>query len=89
MGRPNIRSDKSEDLLHALVEHSRGIESNNMRRIVFIVFFTLLCVVASAQSSATDSLYLDSIYRHLELDEYTITARVRLDWRNLHRNILC
>jgi outer membrane cobalamin receptor len=33
--------------------------------------------VASAQSSATDSLYLDSIYRHLELDEYTITARVK------------
>ena len=61
----------------ALVEHSRGIESNNMRRIVSIVFFTLLCVVASAQSSATDSLYLDSIYRHLELDEYTITARVK------------
>ena len=89
MGRPNIRSDKSEDLLHALVEHSRGIELNNMRRIVFMVFFTLLCVVASAQSSATDSLYLDSIYRHLELDEHTIAARVRLDWRNLHRNILC
>ena len=77
MGRPNIRSDKSEDLLHAEVEHSRGIESNNMRRIVSIVFFTLLCVVASAQSSATDSLYLDSIYRHLELEEYTITARVK------------
>ena len=48
-----------------------------MHRIVSIVFFTLLCVVASAQSSATDSLYLDSIYRHLELDEYTITARVK------------
>ena len=77
MGRPSIRSDKSEDLLHAEVEHSRGIESNNMRRIVSIVFFTLLCVVASAQSSATDSLYLDSIYRHLELEEYTITARVK------------
>ena len=27
--------------------------------------------------SATDSLYLDSIYRHLELDEYTVTARVK------------
>ena len=77
MGRPSIRSDKSEDLLHAEVEHSRGIESNNMRRTVSIVFFTLLCVVASAQSSATDSLYLDSIYRHLELEEYTITARVK------------
>ena len=77
MGRPNIRSDKSEDLLYAFVEHSRGIESNNMRRIVSIVFFTLLCVVALAQSSATDSLYLDFIYRHLELDEYTITARVK------------
>ena len=48
-----------------------------MRRIVSIVFFTLLCVVASAQMSATDSLYLDSIYRHLELDEYTVTARVK------------
>ena len=48
-----------------------------MRRFVSIVFFTLLCVVASAQMSATDSLYLDSIYRHLELDEYTVTARVK------------
>ena len=48
-----------------------------MRRIVSIVFFTLLCVVAAAQSSATDSLYLDSIYRHLELDEYTVIARVK------------
>ncbi|MBO5817102.1 MAG: TonB-dependent receptor plug domain-containing protein [Paludibacteraceae bacterium] len=48
-----------------------------MRRTVSIVFFTLLCVVASAQTSATDSLYLDSIYRHLELDEYTVTARVK------------
>ena len=48
-----------------------------MRRIVSIVFFTLLCVVAVAQNSATDSLYLDSIYRHLDLDEFTITARVK------------
>ena len=48
-----------------------------MRKTVSIVFFTLLCVVASAQNSAADSLYLDSIYRHLELDEYTVTARVK------------
>ena len=48
-----------------------------MRRTVSIVFLTLLCVVASAQNNATDSLYLDSIYRHLELDEYTVTARVK------------
>ena len=61
----------------AFVEHSRGIESDNMRRIVSIVFFTLVCVVAFAQNSAADSLYLDSIYRHLELDEYTVTARVK------------
>ena len=32
---------------------------------------------AFAQSNAVDSLYLDSIYQHLELEEYTITARVR------------
>ena len=48
-----------------------------MRRTVSIVFFTLLCVVAFSQNSATDSLYLDSIYRHLELEEYTITACVK------------
>ena len=48
-----------------------------MRRIVSIVFFTLLCAAAAAQYSAADSLYLDSIYRHLELDEYTVTARVK------------
>ena len=48
-----------------------------MRRTISIVFFTLLCVVAAAQNSAADSLYLDSIYRHLELDEYTVTARVK------------
>ena len=76
-GKAEQRSDKSEDLLHALVECSRGIESNNMRKIISIVFFTLLCVVALAQHSAADSLYIDSIYRHLELDEYTVTARVK------------
>ncbi len=76
-GKAEQRSDKSEDLLHALVERSRGIESNNMRKIISIVFFTLLCVVALAQHSAADSLYIDSIYRHLELDEYTVTARVK------------
>ena len=76
-GKAEQRSDKSEDLLCALVEHSRGIESGNMRRLLSILFFTLLCVVAFSQNSAADSLYLDSIYRHLELDEYTITARVK------------
>ena len=60
-----------------LVEHSRGIESSNMRRIVSIVFFTLLCVVAFSQNSAADSLYLDSIYRHLDLEEFIVTARVK------------
>ena len=59
------------------VEHSRGIESNNMRRLLSILSFTLMCVVAFSQNSATDSLYLDSIYRHLDLEEYTITARVK------------
>ena len=48
-----------------------------MRRLLSIVFFTLLCVVAFSQNNAADSLYLDSIYRHLELEEYTITACVK------------
>ena len=48
-----------------------------MRRIVSIVFFTLLCVVAFSQNSAADSLYLDSIYRHLDLEEFIVTARVK------------
>jgi len=36
-----------------------------------------MCVAAFSQNNAADSLYLDSIYRHLELEEYTITARVK------------
>ena len=48
-----------------------------MRRLVSILFYTLMCVAAFSQNNAADSLYLDSIYRHLELEEYTITARVK------------
>ena len=48
-----------------------------MRRLVSIVFLALTCVAAFSQNNAADSLYLDSIYRHLELEEYTITARVK------------
>ena len=48
-----------------------------MRRLLSIVFLTLSCVAAFAQNNVADSLYLDSIYRHLELEEYTITARVK------------
>ena len=48
-----------------------------MRRLVSIVFLALSCVAAFSQNTAADSLYLDSIYRHLELEEYTITARVK------------
>ena len=59
------------------LEHSRGIESSNMRRLVSILFFTLICVAAFSQNNAADSLYLDSIYRHLELEEFTISARVK------------
>ena len=67
----------------ALVEHSRGIESNNMRRTVSIVFFTLLCVVAFSQNSATHSSLsftteqLDSITKHYDLEEFVVTARVK------------
>ena len=48
-----------------------------MRRLLSIVILTLSCVAAFAQNNVADSLYLDSIYRHLELEEYTITARVK------------
>ena len=58
-----------------------------MRRIVSIVFFTLLCVVAFPQNNAADNQYpiadnqypiADSLIAHyLELDEYTVTARVK------------
>ena len=62
-----------------------------MRRLVSIVFFALSCVAAFSQNnaantsslegrsdvSASDSLYLDSIYRHLELEEFTVSARVK------------
>ena len=62
-----------------------------MRRLVSIVFFALSCVAAFSQNnaanssflegrldvSAADSLYLDSIYRHFELEEFTVSARVK------------
>lgn len=62
-----------------------------MHRLVSIVFFALSCVAAFSQNnaanssflegrsdvSAADSLYLDSIYRHLELEEFTVSARVK------------
>ena len=62
-----------------------------MRRVLFISFFTLMWVAAFSQNnaannssregrlgeSASDSLHLDSIYRYLELDEYTITACIK------------
>ena len=68
-------------VLYALVEHSRGIESNNMRRFVSIVFFTLLCVAAFSQNNAADSLLALSpdslIARYIDLEEYTVTARVK------------
>ena len=62
-----------------------------MRRLVSIVFLALSCVAAFSQNnaanssslegrsdvSAADSLYLDSIYRHLELEEFTVSARVK------------
>ena len=47
-----------------------------MRRLVSIVFFALSCLAAFSQNNAADSLYLDSIYRHLELEEYTIEGNV-------------
>ena len=52
-----------------------------MRRFVSIVFFTLLCVAAFSQNNAADSLLALSpdslIARYLELEEYTVTARVK------------
>ena len=54
-----------------------------MRRIVSIVFFTLLCVVAFPQNNATQSSssltteQLDSIEKQYDLDEFVVTARVK------------
>lgn len=52
-----------------------------MRRLISIVFFTLLCVAAFSQNNAADSLLALSpdslIARYLELEEYTVTARVK------------
>ena len=52
-----------------------------MRRFVSIVFFTLLCVAAFSQNNAADSLLALSpdslIARYIELEEYTVTARVK------------
>ena len=58
-----------------------------MRRFVSIVFFTLLCVVAFSQNNAADNQYpiADSQYpiadsliaRYIDLEEYTITARIK------------
>ena len=52
-----------------------------MRRLISIVFFTLLCVAAFSQNNAADSLLALSpdslIARYIDLEEYTITARVK------------
>ena len=48
-----------------------------MNRRFLIWLFALSCLAAFSQNNAADSLYIDSIYRHLELEEYTITARVK------------
>ena len=52
-----------------------------MRRTISIVFFTLLCVAAFSQNNAADSLLALSpdslIARYIDLEEYTITARVK------------
>ena len=65
------------------------MESGNMRRLVSILFFTLTCVAAFSQNNAADNRYpitdsvasvvsdTSDIYRYLELEEYTITARVK------------
>ena len=63
------------------VEHSRGIESNNMRRLLPILLLALLCIAAFSQNNAADTLVASSsdslIARYVDLDEYTITARVK------------
>ena len=52
-----------------------------MRRLVSILFFTLMCVAAFSQNNAADSLLALSpdslIARYIDLEEYTITARVK------------
>ena len=52
-----------------------------MRRLVSIVFFTLTCVAAFSQNNAADSLLALSpdslIARYIDLEEYTITARIK------------
>ena len=63
------------------VEHSRGIESNNMRRLLPILLLALWCIAAFSQNNAADPLVASSsdslIARYVDLDEYTITARVK------------
>ena len=58
-----------------------------MRRLVSIVFLALLCVAAFSQNNAADNQYpiADSQYpivdsliaRYIDLEEYTVTARVK------------
>ena len=52
-----------------------------MRRLLSIVILTLSCVAAFAQNNAADSLLVLSpdslIARYIDLEEYTITARVK------------
>ena len=52
-----------------------------MRRVLFISFFTLMWVAAFSQNNAADSLLALSpdslIARYIDLEEYTITARIK------------
>ena len=52
-----------------------------MRRTISILFFTLACVAAFSQNNAADSLLASSpdslIARYIDLEEYTVTARVK------------
>ena len=64
-------------LNHAILTRCNSWTKHSLRRLLSIVILTLSCVAAFAQNNVADSLYLDSIYRHLELEEFTISARVK------------
>ena len=68
-------------LNHAISTRCNSWTKHSLRRLLSIVFLTLSCVAAFAQNNAADSLLAlspDSLIAHyIDLEEYTITARVK------------
>ena len=67
-------------LNHAISTRCNSWTKHSLRRLLSIVILTLSCVAAFSQNNAADNQYPISdslIARYIDLEEYTITARVK------------